>query len=139
MISQRDAWIDNFAEWVPLAQAVKIVGTTNASVLRNGYAGRYPFRWKYGHAFYYRNSLVRGEMGNPNVIKKEKQTLNREGQKLVMQYRDYLAQEYDDFVMEVRQDEDGSFSAYAIVCLNGKYHELPPKFLLKKTSSKKSA
>ncbi|XZE35306.1 hypothetical protein SH501x_000796 [Pirellulaceae bacterium SH501] len=139
MISQRDAWIDNFAEWVPLAQASKIMGVTQSSILRNGYAGRYPFRWKYGHAFYYRSSLVRGEMGCPKVIVKAKQTLNREGQKLVMNYRDYLAQEFDDFVMEVRQEEDGTFNACVIVCLNGKYHELPPKFLLKQKYQKKSA
>ncbi|XZE35433.1 hypothetical protein SH501x_000924 [Pirellulaceae bacterium SH501] len=139
MVSQDKDWLNSFSDWISLSKAVAIIGTTTASVLRNGYAGRYPFRWRGGHVYYYRKSLVRAEMGGPNVIKKEKPTLNRENQKLVMSYRDFLAQEFDDFIIEIKCDNDGSFYAHAIVCIDGRYHEMPPKLIVKNSKSKKSA
>ncbi|AMV35741.1 hypothetical protein VN12_26850 [Pirellula sp. SH-Sr6A] len=139
MVSQDDEWLNSFSDWVSLSQAAEIIGNTRASVLRNGYAGRYPFRWRGGHLFYYRKSLVRAEMGGPNVIKKEKQTLNRTNQKLVMQYRDFLALEFDDFIVEIRNDSEGSLHAHAIVCVNGRYHQMPPKMIVQNGKAKKSA
>lgn len=139
MVSQDKDWLNSFSDWVTVAQAVEIVGTTSTSVLRNGYAGRYPFRWRCGHVYYHRKSLTRAEMGGPNVIKKERPTLNREQQKLVLRYRDFLALEFDDFVVELKCDNEGSFYAHATVCVNGQYHEMPPKLIVQGRRARQSA
>ena len=120
------AELEQFSSWVYRQKAADLLGIHFTCIDRNAYAGHYPFRVKDGRMLYHAPSLKNAPIGNPQLIEKDRPTLNREDQKKVVAYRKELEQLYDDFVLQV-VFEKGKFYFVGFCRKDGGYYPLPKK------------
>ena len=96
---------ESMSQWIGMKKAAYLLEKHRASVFRNAMAGRLEFRCKEGHLYLYRPtvaSFVGAPMGAPGRNNSDEVVLTRkEDRDAVMDYREMLAQIYDDVIYEL--------------------------------------